>query len=95
MVTCDFSNSSTSFHQPVLICLSREKVKVVLKADTKKKRSRNRIEKKKKPGNDCVGCWVMDIWSRNYWWGVGELRNGPGAKSPQHIPHWATDGEQH
>lgn len=35
--TCKLSNSSTSFHQSVLSCLSREKVKVVLKTDKKKK----------------------------------------------------------
>lgn len=46
--TCKLSNSSTSFHQSVLSCLSREKVKVVLKTDKKKKNiyiSRSQVEK--------------------------------------------------
>lgn len=55
--TCKLSNSSTSFHQSVLSCLSREKVKVVLKTDKKKyiyikKPSR----KNTKLRNVCVGC---------------------------------------
>lgn len=46
LVTCDFSKSSTSFRQPVLICLSREKVKMVLTADTKKKIKKPNRKKK-------------------------------------------------